>query len=230
MSHASRGRSGAGAGRGARIWANPIVRRSADRAGSGRALCRQCSRATSADRIAKDVPCQPVGGFGCQEVPGGARMLARGHIPRKPPGDPLTQMARCAKRHESRPARRHGTARHARDSKLCARERPPQSRRAAETTNGARIARAVYRDGGVARRLLAVEGDGGRLRVSGSRRSLLAVSQGLGGHGKSVAGDALSSGLVDHRARRRRDHDLDVLLEAAVTSRVIGHSVLPAAP
>ena len=44
---------------GARFWAKAIVRRTVDQARSGRSLCRQCSRATSADRIAKAIV--PVG-------------------------------------------------------------------------------------------------------------------------------------------------------------------------
>ncbi len=40
-------------------WANPIVRPATIRARPGRSLCRQCSRATSADRIAKAIV--PVG-------------------------------------------------------------------------------------------------------------------------------------------------------------------------
>ena len=79
----------------------------------------------------KDVLCQPLGSFGCQDVPGGARIRPGGTSPGSP-WRPRSRRWRAAQRARvrARPAARsaqHGT------------RQPPQRRRAAETVNDVKL-------------------------------------------------------------------------------------------
>jgi hypothetical protein len=69
-------------------------------------------------------------------------------------------------------------------------------------------------------------------RFSGRRLAVKRWALGPAGRpsGDSGAGHPLAGGYVGHGARRGGDGDSDVSLQRAVTSGVIWHSILPAAP